>query len=136
VDKVDFAGPADVDSMGVLVFTGTNLTTSSLVGGGLLGIEVDSNTGFVPVEFLSRPNLVRRSSTIAECKVDLPSKLVTIIDPHGSRLADGGLDSLGVPDLLDEDTLGIIGAFTPSNLERDKYHSVRFKEAAELTSYW
>jgi len=52
--------------MGVLVFTGTNLTTSSLVGGGLLGIEVDSNTGFVPVELLSRPNLIRRSSTNTE----------------------------------------------------------------------
>ena len=61
MDEVDFAGPADIDGMSILVFTSTNLSTGGLVGGGLLGIEIDSNTGFVAVELLSRPNMVRRS---------------------------------------------------------------------------
>ena len=76
VDEVDLTSPADVD--GVLVATRTRLGRTAL-----LLIEVDSDAGIVTGQTLTGP-----------------SQLVGVPDPEVGGLTKLGLDSRGVPDLL------------------------------------
>lgn len=76
VDEVDLTSPADVD--GVLVATRTGLGRTAL-----LLIEVDSDAGIVTGQTLTGP-----------------SQLVGVPDPEVGGLTKLGLDSRGVPDLL------------------------------------
>lgn len=84
VDEVDLTSPADVD--GVLVATRTWLGRMAF-----LLIEVDSDAGIVTGQALTGP-----------------SQLVGVPNPEVGGLTKLGLDSRGVPDLLQQDTLGVV----------------------------
>jgi hypothetical protein len=70
-------------------------------------VEITGNAELVSVEAEGRPKDCWPYSSETK-KSDLPGKLVTIPDPEVRRLAQGRLDSLGVPDLLEQDTLGVV----------------------------
>lgn len=99
VGKVDLSGPADVDGMYVLVPTGSRLFPSGCGSIRFFDIEIDRDAEVITVKSLSGPG-----------------ELVAIVDPEVGRLTKSSLDSLGVPDLLDEDTLRDVGIAAPGNI--------------------
>ena len=88
VVEIDRASPAEMESM--LVTTGFGSSSLSL-----FGIEVDCDAIIVAIKSLAGP-----------------SELVAIPDPEISRLTEGGLDGIRVPDLLEKNALGVIEGIT------------------------
>jgi hypothetical protein len=88
VNKVDLTGPAEVD--GMLVAAGTGLSGTSL-----LVVEIDGDAGVNAIQLLAGPG-----------------ELVAIEDPEVSGLTELGLDLARVPDLADQNTLGVVQGVT------------------------
>jgi hypothetical protein len=111
VGEVDLASPADVE--GVLV------ATSAFLGGTtLLGVEVDGDTGVIAVKLLAGP-----------------CQLVAVADPEVGGLTEGGLDRAGVPDLAEEDALGVVDSVA-GVVELGRLVGVKTGAEGRLTSYW
>ena len=53
--------------------------------------------------------------------MDSPGELVAIVDPEVVRLSQGILHGLGVPDLLDENSLRGVRTATPGDLYNSWY---------------
>jgi hypothetical protein len=101
--KVDLASVTQVDGVLVAALTG-------LSGAPFLVVEIDSDTSVVPIETLARPE--KRVSAARELHNDegvLPGKFIAIPDPEVGRLTQSCLDALGVEDLLQQDTFGVVG---------------------------
>ena len=101
--EVDFAGVAEMDRMLVTAL-------ASLGGTTLFLVKVDGNTEVVALQALAGPEILSAADHNVSFMQggDLPGELVGVVDPAVGGLAQGGLHCLGVPDLLEQDALGVI----------------------------
>jgi hypothetical protein len=106
VVEVNLAGPANVNGVLVAALAGLGRATFLLV-------KICSDPKFVAIQPLGRPDMM--SVTVSKNAWErcyLPGKLVAIPDPEVLGLTQGALDALGVPDLLEQDAIGVVDCIT------------------------
>lgn len=101
--EVDLTGPFHINGVLITALAGLGRTT-------LFIVKIYRDAVVVAIHTLGRPDeLSDDVSTHVRGGINLPSKLVSIPDPEVLGLAQSGLDALGVPDLLEQGALGIVG---------------------------